>query len=147
MRITAREDFTALNLREGFKLYMFYDIRVRLLLAITVAVLSKIWTVFVRSNTGIVGPNTTRGMDICVRLFCVCLVRCVGTGFAHVGFCDGQKWRCGRFSLRTSVSPANLHSMCFSTIIFIITRGWHNRPVPIASQTRIKKNTFPQQRS
>jgi hypothetical protein len=30
-----------------------------------------------------------------------------------------------------------------STIIFTITRGWHNRPgvapVPIASQTRIKK--------
>jgi hypothetical protein len=46
----------------------------------------------------------------------------------------------GRFSLRTSVSPANLHSIC-STIIFTITRGWHNRlgvaAVPIASQTRI----------
>jgi hypothetical protein len=39
--------------------------------------------------------------------------------------------------------PANLHSICFSTIIFTIRRGWHNRPgvaaVPIASQTRIKK--------
>jgi hypothetical protein len=36
---------------------------------------------------------------------------------------------------------ANLHSICFSTIIFTFTRGWHNRPgvaaVPIASQTRI----------
>jgi hypothetical protein len=67
------------------------------------------------------------------------------TGSGHVGFCDGQKWRWGRFSLRTSVSTANLHSICFSTIIFTITRGWHNRPgvaaVPIASQTRIKKNT------
>jgi hypothetical protein len=34
----------------------------------------------------------------------------------------------------------NLHSICFSTIIFTITRGWHNRPgvaaVPIASQTK-----------
>jgi hypothetical protein len=61
----------------------------------------------------------------------------------HVGFCDGQKWRWGRFSPRTSVSPANLHYICFSTIIFTISRGWHNRPgvaaVPIASQTRIKK--------
>jgi hypothetical protein len=42
------------------------------------------------------------------------------------------------FSPRTSVSPsAYLHSICFSTIIFTITRGWHNRPgvaaVPIAS--------------
>jgi hypothetical protein len=62
-------------------------------------------------------------------------------GSAHVGFCDGQKWRWGRFfSPRTSVSPANLHSISFSTIIFTITRGWHNRPgataVPIASQTK-----------
>jgi hypothetical protein len=32
------------------------------------------------------------------------------------------------------------HSICFSTIIFTITRGWHNRPgvaaVPIASQPK-----------
>jgi hypothetical protein len=39
--------------------------------------------------------------------------------------------------------PANLHSICFSTIIFTITRGCHNRPgvaaAPIASQSRIKK--------
>jgi hypothetical protein len=36
--------------------------------------------------------------------------------------------------------PANIHSIGFSTIIFTITRGWHNRPgvvaVPIASQTK-----------
>jgi hypothetical protein len=59
------------------------------------------------------------------------------TGSGHVGFCDGQKWRWGRFSPRTSVSPANLHCIYFSTIIFTITRGWHSRPgvaaVPIAS--------------
>jgi hypothetical protein len=61
-------------------------------------------------------------------------------GFGHVGFCDGQKWRWSRFSPRTSVSRANLHSTCFSTIIFTITWGWHNRPgvaaVPMASQTK-----------
>jgi hypothetical protein len=34
----------------------------------------------------------------------------------HVGFCDGQKWRWGRFSPRTSVSPANLYCNNFSTI-------------------------------
>jgi hypothetical protein len=60
-----------------------------------------------------------------------------------VGFCDGQKWRWGRFSQRTSVFPPNLHSIYFSTIIFSIIRGWHNRPgvaaVPIASQNKIKK--------
>jgi hypothetical protein len=46
----------------------------------------------------------------------------------------------GQVSPRTLVSPANLHSICFSTTIFTITRGWHNRPgvaaVPIASQTK-----------
>jgi hypothetical protein len=60
-----------------------------------------------------------------------------------VGFCDGQKCRWGMFSPRTSVSPSNIHSICFSTIIFTITRGWHNRSgvaaAPIASQTGIKK--------
>jgi hypothetical protein len=69
-------------------------------------------------------------------------------GSGHVRFCDGQKWRWGRFSPRTSVSPANLHSICF-TIIFTVTRGWHNRPgvaaVPIASQTKLKKNVLKQQ--
>jgi hypothetical protein len=45
-------------------------------------------------------------------------------GSGHVGFCDGQKWRWGTFSpRRTSVSPANLHSFSFSTIIFTTQRG------------------------
>jgi hypothetical protein len=30
---------------------------------------SKTWTIFARLNTGIVGSNPTRGMDVCVRLF------------------------------------------------------------------------------
>jgi hypothetical protein len=38
--------------------------------------------VFTRSNAGVVGSNPTRGMDICVRLFCVCAVLCVGRGLA-----------------------------------------------------------------
>jgi hypothetical protein len=29
----------------------------------------KAWTVFCRSNTGLVGSNPTSGMDVCVRLF------------------------------------------------------------------------------
>jgi hypothetical protein len=37
------------------------------------------------------------------------------------------KWRWGRFSPSTSVSPANLHSTNFF-IIIIITRGRYNRP-------------------
>jgi hypothetical protein len=46
-------------------------------LPITVAAQSKVWTVFVRLDAGIVGSNQTQGMDICVRLFCVFL--CVGS--------------------------------------------------------------------
>jgi hypothetical protein len=51
-------------------------------LPITVAARSKAWTVFARSNTGIVGSNLTRGMDVCVRVFCVFVVLCVGSGLA-----------------------------------------------------------------
>jgi hypothetical protein len=29
-----------------------------------------------------VGSNPTEGMDVCVRLFCVCIVLCVGSGLA-----------------------------------------------------------------
>jgi hypothetical protein len=35
-----------------------------------------------RSKAGIVGSNPTQGMDVCVRLFCVCAVMCVGSGLA-----------------------------------------------------------------
>jgi hypothetical protein len=38
--------------------------------------------VFALSNTGIVGSNPTGGMDVCLRLLCVCVVLCVGTGLA-----------------------------------------------------------------
>jgi hypothetical protein len=41
----------------------------------------------------------------------------------HVGFCDEQKWRWGRFSPRTSVSPANLQSTNFYTITIIYHLG------------------------
>jgi hypothetical protein len=40
---------------------------------ITVASQFKAWTVFARSNTGIVDSNPTQGMGVCVRLFCACL--------------------------------------------------------------------------
>jgi hypothetical protein len=39
--------------------------------SITVAARSKAWTVYARSNAGIVGSNPTHGMDVCVRLMCV----------------------------------------------------------------------------
>jgi hypothetical protein len=44
----------------------------------------NVWgkTVFGRSNTAIVDSNPTRGMDVCVRLFCVYVVLCVDSGLA-----------------------------------------------------------------
>jgi hypothetical protein len=48
----------------------------------TVAARSKTWTVIALSNPGIVGSDPTRSMDDCVRLFCVCVVLCVGSGLA-----------------------------------------------------------------
>jgi hypothetical protein len=63
-----------------YSCWLFYD----LLLArqITVAEQSKVWTLFAHSNTGIVGSNPTRIMDVYVRLFLVCVVLCVGSGIA-----------------------------------------------------------------
>jgi hypothetical protein len=46
----------------------------------TVAARSKSRTVLARSNAGIVGSNPTQSMDVCVYLFCVCVVLCVGRG-------------------------------------------------------------------
>jgi hypothetical protein len=43
---------------------------------ITVAARSKAWTVFSRSNAGIMSSNPTRGMDVCMRLFCLCCFVC-----------------------------------------------------------------------
>jgi hypothetical protein len=47
---------------------------------ITVVARYKAWTIFSRSNTEIEGSNPTRSMGVCVRLFCVCGVLCVGRG-------------------------------------------------------------------
>jgi hypothetical protein len=49
---------------------------------ITIAARSKAWTVFTLSNAGIVSSNPSQGMDVCVHLFCVCVVLCVGSGLA-----------------------------------------------------------------
>jgi hypothetical protein len=51
------------------------------LVPITAASRSKAWTVFARSNTGIVSTNPTQGMDVCVLFFCVYIL-CVGSGLA-----------------------------------------------------------------
>jgi hypothetical protein len=58
----------------------FYFNSVKFWKPITVTARSKEWTVFTRSNAGIVGSNPTQGMDVCVRIFCVCVVLCAGRG-------------------------------------------------------------------
>jgi hypothetical protein len=45
------------------------------------AQLSEARTVFPRSNTGIVGSNPARGIDVFLRVFYVCTVLCEGIGF------------------------------------------------------------------
>jgi hypothetical protein len=47
---------------------------------IIVASRSKTSTVFAQTNAGIVCSNPTRNMDVCVHLFCVCVVLCVSSG-------------------------------------------------------------------
>jgi hypothetical protein len=49
---------------------------------IRIAARSKARILFARSNAGIVGSNPTQGMEISALSFCVCVVLCVGTGFA-----------------------------------------------------------------
>jgi hypothetical protein len=39
-------------------------------------------TALARSNAGIVDSNPIQGMDVCARLFCVCVVLSVGSGLA-----------------------------------------------------------------
>jgi hypothetical protein len=51
-------------------------------LPITVTARSMAWTVFARSKTGIVVSNPTRRRAVCVRLFCVCVALCIGSGLA-----------------------------------------------------------------
>jgi hypothetical protein len=45
-----------------------------------VAAQSEEWSVFARSNTLVVSSNPFRCMDVCLRLFSVCAVLCVGRG-------------------------------------------------------------------
>jgi hypothetical protein len=49
-------------------------------MAVTAAARFKKWTVFARSNAGIVGSNPTQGMGVCLCLFCVR----IGTGWSPI---------------------------------------------------------------
>jgi hypothetical protein len=47
-----------------------------------VAAWSEAWSLFAHFSAGIVGSNLTEGMDVCVRVYSVCVVLCVGSGLA-----------------------------------------------------------------
>jgi hypothetical protein len=83
-------------------LWVLYEI-----LSITVAARFNIkpWTVFARSNTGIMCSNPTWGMDVRVRLFCVYVILRVGsslaTGWSPVqgvlpNMCRLRNWKSGQ---------------------------------------------------
>jgi hypothetical protein len=65
---------------EASRLLVIYSQR-NLQWPMTVAGLSKAWTV-ARSNSGIMSSNPTQGIDVIVRLFCVCVVLWEGSGLA-----------------------------------------------------------------
>jgi hypothetical protein len=50
---------------------------------ITVAAQSKAWTVFARTNTGTVGSNPIRNVDLCMCVYCVFVFTCLGSGFCE----------------------------------------------------------------
>jgi hypothetical protein len=58
------------------------ELHINNFMSITMAIQCEVWTACARSKTGVVGSNLTWGMDVCVRLFCVCVVLCVRTGLA-----------------------------------------------------------------
>jgi hypothetical protein len=51
---------------------------------ITLTALFKARNIFACSNTGIVGSNPTRGMNMCMRLFCMFLLFSLSSGWRYV---------------------------------------------------------------
>jgi hypothetical protein len=69
-------DVTAIRVTCPTHLILLHFITVIISWLITVAARSKAWTVFARSEAGIVGSNPTQGMDVlCVYAFIPCLCR------------------------------------------------------------------------
>jgi hypothetical protein len=72
---------------------------------LTVDAWSKAWTVFARPNTGIVGWNPTRDMDVCVRSFCV--DRGLATGWSPV-----QRVLPSMYKIKKLKKEAKVHKGC-----------------------------------
>jgi hypothetical protein len=59
------------NLTNDFKAFSFIEMRAKFLFYCIG--FSKTWTVFSRSEAGIVGSNPTQSIDVFLCLFCVCI--------------------------------------------------------------------------
>jgi hypothetical protein len=60
--------------RISYFIKMLFLLHVSVILSNTVTARSQAWTVFARSNVGIVGSNPIPGMYVGLRLFCVYVV-------------------------------------------------------------------------
>jgi hypothetical protein len=101
-----------------------------------VAARSKAWTVFARSNTGIVGSNATRGMHVCVHSFCVCAVLCVDSGLA-TGWSPVQRVLPTVYRLRNwkrGQSPKRCRARDRQKLHYYVHRSPQNVPIPIRTK-------------
>jgi hypothetical protein len=81
-------DFTMMQFPVYLKAEWIEKVAIFTTVPITVAARSKAWAVFASSNSGIVGSNPTRGMDVCV-----CVVLCGGSGLDHGVLLTGYRLR------------------------------------------------------
>jgi hypothetical protein len=110
--------------RNGEQLWIVFWYR-----PITVAARSKAWTVFARSNAGIVGLNPTRHMDVCVCLFYVSVVLCVDSGLA-TGWSPTQGVRPTVYKinkLKKRPRSNNYYGIMFSLWDFLKLRNYYSR--------------------
>jgi hypothetical protein len=70
-----------------------------------VATLSKAWTVFALTNNEIVVSIPIRSMNVCVPLFCVCVVVCVGIRLADPLYKESYLLCIGPWSWKCSQGP------------------------------------------
>jgi hypothetical protein len=64
---------------------------------ITVAARSKAWNVLARSNAGIVGSNPTQDVNVCLRLFSVCVVLCKVAALRRADLLSKESYRLSKF--------------------------------------------------
>jgi hypothetical protein len=115
--------------------------RIDQLMPVTVAARSEAWTVFARSNVGIMGSNPTWGMDVNVRLFCVCAVLCVQVAALRRAdppseesyrLCIGSRmYVCKGWAITPAPSPRSSTMYCATPTanpLLILHSGWNVGP-------------------